>query len=365
MLSVDERLKLIKGVGEEIIQEDELKELLKSNKPLIAYDGFEPSGQIHIAQGLLRAINVNKMTKAGVKFKMLVADWHAMANNKLDGDLNKIQTVGKYFIEVWRASGMDLSNVEFIWASDLVKDSDYWMLVLRIARTNKLARFIRTAQIMGREESSEKLSAAQIIYPCMQVADIFTLGAHITQLGMDQRKVNMLAREVGLQLGFWKPVVVSHHMLLSLRPPIKLVGEKKDMTLELKMSKSKPDSSIFMTDSTEDIRRKINKSYCPEGVVEMNPILEYCRYIIFESFDRLGVDEFTVERPERFGGKISFRTYKDLENTFVRKELHPMDLKNAVAQALNKLIEPVRHHFKENTEAYKLEQEVKKFKVTR
>ena len=369
MLNIDQRLKLIHQVGEEIIKEDELKNLLEKKKNLVAYDGFEPSGQIHIAQGLLRAINVNKMIKAGIRFKMLVADWHAMANNKMGGDLEKIQTVGKYFIEVWKASGMDLSRVEFVWASNLVKDSAYWMLVLKIAKTNKLARFVRTAQIMGREESAEKLTAAQIIYPCMQVADIFTLDAHITQLGMDQRKVNMLAREIGPQLdpptGGWKPIVISHHMLMSLRPPKELTGDKTTQTIELKMSKSKPDSAIFMTDSREDIKRKINKAYCPEGDVAINPILEYCRYILFESFDRLGINEFVIKRPQKFGGNISFKTYKELEAAFAKKAVHPMDLKNAVADSLDKLIEPVRQHFKNNIEAQRLEQQVKRFKITR
>ena len=113
-MDTDSKVKLLKEVGEEIIQEEELTKLLEEGKDLIAYDGFEPSGQIHIAQGLLRAINVNKMTRAGFTFKMWVADWHAMANNKMGGDLEKIQVVGKYFIEVWKACGMDLKNVEFV-----------------------------------------------------------------------------------------------------------------------------------------------------------------------------------------------------------------------------------------------------------
>src|SRR3989338_7039634 len=135
-MTTEERLHLIQQVGEEIITNEELTNLLSSGEKLIAYDGFEPSGQIHIAQGLLRAINVNKMIKAGVKFKMWVADWHALTNNKLGGDLEKLKTTGKYFIEVWRASGMDLSKVEFLWASDMVKDSDYWQLVIRVGMTN-------------------------------------------------------------------------------------------------------------------------------------------------------------------------------------------------------------------------------------
>lgn len=374
-MDIQERLDLIKQVGEEIIQEEELKKLLESGEELIAYDGFEPSGQIHIAQGLLRAININKMIKAGVKFKMLVADWHALTNNKMGGDLERLKIIGRYFIEVWRASGMDLKNVEFIWASDMVKDSDYWQLVIRVGMTNKLARFIRTAEFMGREDSAEKLSAAQIMYPCMQIADIFKLGAKITQLGMDQRKVNMLAREIGPQLGYWKPVVVSHHMLMGLQksqiPNSKSQTNSNDQNSKIqqiiarKMSKSNPDSAIFMTDTSEDIKRKINKAYCLEGDIKENPILEYCKYIIFESFDRLQISEFRIERPEKWGGKLGVRSYGELEKLFNEKQIHPQDLKQAVIGYLDKLLQPVRRHFEENAEAKALLEKVKSFQVTR
>lgn len=359
-MTLQEKINLIKQVGEEIITEEDLIKLLENGETLIAYDGFEPSGQMHIAQGILRAINVNKMTKAGVKFKMLVADWHAWANNKMGGDLEKIQKTGKYFIEVWRACGMDLQNVEFVWASDLVKDSDYWKLVLQIARTNSIKRFIRTAEIMGREESMD-LSAAQIIYPCMQAADVFTLGAKITQLGMDQRKVNMLAREIGNILGYWKPVVISHHMLMGLSKPSDTSSEDAvSRAIDRKMSKSKPDTAIFMTDTTEDIQRKISKAYCPEGIIEENPILEYCRYIIFEKFS-----EIVIERPEKWGGSLTIHSYQELEHSFKEKLIHPQDLKNTVVKLLDQLLDPVRKHFRENPEAKALLEEVQQFHITR
>lgn len=364
-MNTQEKMALINQVGEEIIGGDELKALIESGEQLIAYDGFEPSGQIHIAQGLLRAINVNKMIKAGVKFRMWVADWHAMANNKMGGDLEKIKTVGKYFIEVWRASGMDLDNVEFMWASDMAKNPEYWKLVVQVGKSNALKRFIRTAEMMGREESLEKLTGAHIIYSCMQVADIFMLGAKITQLGMDQRKVNMLAREVGLQLGFWKPVVVSHHMLRGLAKPVSDEQDALQRTIELKMSKSKPDTAIFMTDTSEDVKRKINKAYCLEGDIKENPVLEYCKYIIFESFERLEITEFVVERPEKWGGTLRFKTYAELEKAFAEKQLHPMDLKNTVVTLIDKLLHPVRKHFEENEEAKKLLETVKSYQVTR
>ncbi len=144
-LSTQEKLDLLYSIGEEIIEEEgQLKWLLENRKPgeIIAYDGFEPSGRIHIAQGLLRAINVNKLSKAGVKFIFLVADWHAAANDKFGGDLDTIKKVGKYFIEVWKACGMDMSMVEFRWASDLVSDPNYWELVLKISMNSTMIQVL-------------------------------------------------------------------------------------------------------------------------------------------------------------------------------------------------------------------------------
>lgn len=224
----EERFKLIRSVGEECLLENELRALLKAKKEPICYDGFEPSGRIHIAQGIMKAINVNKLTKAGCRFifwvnickkrnlLLKVADWFALMNNKMGGKLEKIQNVGKYMIEVWKAVGMDMSKVEFLWASEEInkKPNEYWLLVLDIARRFNVARITRCSQIMGRSHKDE-LSAAQIFYPCMQCADIFFLKADICQLGMDQRKVNMLAREycdVCQPKRKFKPVILSHRM---------------------------------------------------------------------------------------------------------------------------------------------------------
>ena len=358
-MTPEEKLELIKQVGEEIVSEEELLELLKTKKNLIAYDGFEPSGKIHIAQGLLRAINVNKMTKAGVKFKMWVADWHAWANNKMGGDLEKIQTIGKYFIEVWKSCGMDLKNVEFVWASEAMGKKEYWKIVMQIARHTTLNRILRTTQIMGRSES-DTLQASQIFYPCMQAADIFYLKADICQLGMDQRKVNVLARELGPKLGYWKPVIVSHHMLMGLTEPVSKEKDTKERAIELKMSKSKPETAIFMTDSEEEIKTKFKKAYCPEKQVQDNPVLEYCKYILFEK-----VPLFKIERPQKYGGSITFLSYHQLEEAFLTGGVHPMDLKNATAFYINQFLEPVREHFKKTSSAKELKKLVESYEITR
>jgi tyrosyl-tRNA synthetase len=356
-MELQERLNIIRQVSEEIITEEELKELLQKKAHPIAYDGFEPSGKVHIAQGIMRAININKMTKTGVKFKMLVADWHAWANNKMGGDLDKIQTVGKYLIEVWKTAGMDLDKVEFVWANDLVQEKDYWKKVMQIARNSTLSRIIRCGQIMGRQEE-EVMQASQILYPCMQCADIFQLQADITQLGMDQRKVNVLAREIGPKLGWWKPVIVSHHMLAGLQRVETTQKDATEKAIEMKMSKSKPDTAIFMTDEEDEIRKKIMKAYCPEKEIQDNPIMEYHKYIIFEKFK-----EVQIERKKQ--GGLTLTSYNELAKLYSNGEIHPLDLKEATAKYVNEIIEPVRNHFKTNAKAKKLLEEVNSYTVTR
>jgi tyrosyl-tRNA synthetase len=357
-MGIEERMRLVSEVGEEIIEPDELRDLLEEKKHPVAYDGFEPSGRIHIAQGLLRAINVNKLCKAGVKFKFWVADWFALMNDKMGGDLDKIKVTGEYFVETWKAAGMDLRNVEFLWASEHMDKKDYWLRTIKIARLNTVARVTRCAQIMGRG-SKDSLSAAQIFYPCMQASDIFELDVDLAQLGMDQRKVNVLAREVAPKLGYKKPIAVHHHMLAGLRPPKDSQAKGVGRSIQFKMSKSDPDSAVFMTDTPKQVEKKLGKAYCPEKVTENNPLLEYAKYIVFES-----VDSIKIERPEKFGGDVEYSSYNELEKSFVAGELHPADLKKGVAGSINGLLEPVRKHF-EKGKAKGLLEEVQSFKTTR
>eukprot|EP01006_Ploeotia_vitrea_P006537 TRINITY_DN13642_c0_g1_i1.p1 TRINITY_DN13642_c0_g1~~TRINITY_DN13642_c0_g1_i1.p1 ORF type:complete len:399 (-),score=243.39 TRINITY_DN13642_c0_g1_i1:62-1258(-) len=354
-LTLDERFALARSVGEECIQEAELRLLLEKHPQPIAYDGFEPSGRMHIAQGVLKAINVNKLTQCGVKFVFWVADWFAMLNNKMGGNLKKIKKVGAYMVEVWKAAGMNMDNVEFLWAQEEInkRPNDYWMLVMDIARRNSISRIKRCATIMGREENDD-MPAAQILYPAMQCADIFFLKANICQLGMDQRKVNMLAREymdnkdVKKKLGKHKPVILSHHMLMGLKKG------------QAKMSKSDPDSAIFMEDERGDVKRKIRKAYCPEREVKDNPCLDYCKHIVFPKLGKM-----LIKRPKHDDGDKTYNTYEELEADFITGDVHPSDLKPCLTDAINDILEPVRQHFKNNAQAKELLKQVKSFKVTR
>jgi tyrosyl-tRNA synthetase len=149
-------------------------------------------------------------------------------------------------------------------------------------------------------------------------------------------------------------------MLMGLSKPASEEADAAERAIANKMSKSKPDTAIFMTDSEEEIKRKIGKAYCPEKVTEENPILEYCKYIIYERFDNI-----TIKRPEKWGGNLELQTYDELVKVYREGNLHPMDLKSSVSEKINELIEPVREHFEKKEKAKKLLEQVKSFEITR
>lgn len=194
------------------------------------------------------------------------------------------------------------------------------------------------------------MSASQIFYPAMQCADVFFLEADICQLGMDQRKVNMLAREycdAARPKIKHKPIIVSHHMLAGLKE-----GQEK-------MSKSEPDTAIFMEDTAADVKRKIKRAFCPPGVVEGNPVLDWCRHIVFPRDGKLLI----TRKPENGGDKL-YSTADELEADFAAGGLHPADLKAALTAALNAALQPVRDHFASGRPKELLEK-VKRFRATR
>jgi len=359
-MDLETKLELIKRPPtEEIITEEDLRKLLETKEKPVAYDGFEPSGILHLGSGILRAIKINDLLEAKVDFILWIADWFGYINNKMGGDLELIKKVGEYFIEGWKACGIDTKKIKILWASDAVKDDLYWKGVIDVAKSVTVQRALRASPIMGRNETDMKYTA-QLFYPMMQVWDPFYMGADILQLGMDQRHATILSRELATKLGQTPRVCVHHHLLSGLQGTGGRMGqEAATLQIENKMSKSNPQTAIFIHDGKKEIEEKINKAFCPEKIVEKNPILEIWKYIILRKFNSR-----IIKRPSKFGGDLEIQKYEELESIFRKGKLHPLDLKKETTLALDKILTPVRKHF-ERSKAKELYEIVKKEKVTR
>lgn len=346
-----DRLDLISRNLEEVLTPAELKALLDSKRPLVHYIGFEISGLVHLGTGLMTALKIKDFQQAGVQCQIFLADWHTWINEKLDNRLETIQRVAVgYFREAMTASlkavGADSAKVNFILGSDLYqKQPEYWQTVISVAKHTTLARVQRSIDILGRQES-EGVDFARLIYPIMQAADIFQLGVNLAHAGLEQRKAHVIARDA-VPPGREKPIALHHHLLLGLQKPsfakasegaaTLSANELQQLKIDMKMSKSKPDSCIFVHDSAEEIEHKIQKAFCPPSETNYNPILDWATRLLLPLNGSLVLMTKT--------GEQDFSDAVRLTAAYQHGDIHPVDLKKSVAKALQARLAPIHQYF--------------------
>ena len=317
---------------EEVVTSEELVSLFNTKSHPKHYIGLEISGFLHLGSLILAGFKINDFIKAGVKCSVFLADWHTFINDKLGGNLETIKKVSEYYADAFR---LLCPGIEILQGSKLYDSrKEYWTELIQFAKHMSLSRAMRTLTIMGRTEK-DKLDLAQMLYAPMQAVDIHAMDLDIVHSGMDQRKIHMLVREIFPKMKWNVPIAIHHRLLPGLAEPEPASGE--DGKISSKMSKSKPSSGIFIHDSDDEIRSKIKKSWCPEGIVENNPLLAISRHIILHEFK-----EILIERPTKFGGNITYTNYAQLELDFSQKKLHPTDLKSMVERYLINIISPLR-----------------------
>jgi len=362
-MDIEEQQFLITRNTEEIITVDELRELLTTSSRPRGYWGFECSGMMHLGMGLVCGRKIKDLVESGFDFTIFLADWHSLINNKLGGDMKKIKLCGQYFKECFTSIGLDPQKVRYIWASDLAGEIDYWEKVIRIAKGATVNRILRALPIMGRSLSEVDVETAAMIYPCMQAADIFQMNLDLACAGIDQRKAHMLARETAEKMKWKKPVCLHTPLLTGLtgstEAPRGEFDEDKNTSIRIgsKMSKSIPGSSILIHDPPEQIYHKIRNAFCPPKVTRANPIMEIVKYIILPERKII-----KISRPQKYGGEVTFDDYNSLESEYAKGAVHPLDLKNGVAEGLTDILEPVREHFRRNP---RLLEEMNEIEVTR
>jgi tyrosyl-tRNA synthetase len=290
----------------EVLTEDDLATMLtREPNSISAYCGYETSGPVHLGH-LVTIMKLKELAEAGIHVKVLFADYHTFLNRK--GDWSFIHEQAELWEATFRAAGLD---AEFILGSSFQRSMEYFDDVLKLALRTSMNRGLRSMEMVARDFEHAKVS--QVLYPLMQTADIKWLGVDIAVGGMEQRKIHALAREIFSEISD-RPFVAIHTPLIT-----SLVGEGK-------MSSSVPDSNVSFNDSEDEIKRKIAKAHCPANVLEGNPIIEITRLIVFPY-----AKSVTIDRPEKFGGTLVFEDADALETAFVKGDLHPKDLKDAIA----------------------------------
>jgi tyrosyl-tRNA synthetase len=112
----------------------------------------------------------------------------------------------------------------------------------------------------------------------------------------------------------------------------------------VKMSSSDSNSKIELTETVKNIRKKINKAYLEEGNGK-SPVFEFVRHVIFPINTLMSIQEFVINRDEKYGGTISYSTIDQIVKSFEEKILSPQDLKLGISDWIINFLEPVRQYF--------------------
>ncbi len=317
-MDIKNKLELVKRNTVEIIGEDKIKDYMKKG---VVYCGYECSGEIHIGH-LVTILKLLDLQKAGIKVKILLADYHTCLNQKGDWDFVNKQL--KSWEKGFKSIGL---RAEIVKGTSFQRKPEYIDDVLKLALDITINRGVRAMQQLMRDVENAKVS--QVIYPLMQVADVKALKVNFVLAGTDQRKIYMLGRDVGKKIGLQDAVYLYTPLIPSLRGA------------EGKMSSSVKESFISIRDKKEDIKRKIRGAYCKAGDVKNNPVLAITRLVVFPKFEKV-----TIKRDKKFGEDFIFEDYESLEKAFESGKLHALDLKDSVADYLEEIIAPIRKSWK-------------------
>jgi len=313
-----EKIDLIKRNCAEIIGENKVKSYMKKG---VVYCGYECSGEIHLGH-LVTILKLLDLQKAGVKVKVLLADYHTWLNQK--GDWNFVNKQLKQWQKGFKSVGL---RAEVVRGTSFQKKPEYVDDVLKMALDVTINRGVRAMQQLMRSVENAKVS--QVIYPLMQVADVKALKVNFVLAGTDQRKIYMLGKDLGHKIGLQDAVYLYTPLIPSLKGA------------EGKMSSSVKESFISIRDKKEDIKRKIRGAYCKSGDIKNNPVLAITRLVVFPKFEKV-----TIKRDKKFGEDLIFENYEDLEKAFESGKLHALDLKDSVADYLEEIIAPIRKSWK-------------------
>ncbi|SDL94772.1 tyrosyl-tRNA synthetase [Halogranum gelatinilyticum] len=311
----------------EVVTEDEVRALAESPDGKRAYVGYEPSGVLHIGH-MLTATKLIELQEAGFEVTVLLADVHAYLNDK--GTFEEIRDTAERMKEQFLAYGLDEEQTEFVLGSEFQFEREYVLDLHALELNTTLSRAERA---MAEIKSGESAKVSQAVYPLMQALDIVYLDVDLAIGGMEQRKVHMLARDVLPAINEDSPTCL-HTPLIA------------DLSTGIGKMSSSTGTTISMEDSTEDIQEKVNSAFCPptaapdpddDGNDRENPVLQIFEYHVFPRFEQV-----VVERPEEYGGDLTYDDYETLEAELESGELHPMDAKTALASYLDELIAPGR-----------------------
>lgn len=335
----NEAYELITKNLQEVLNPQIIKNVLEVEKrPLKVYWGTAPTGRPHCGY-FVPMTKLAHFLKAGCEVTVLLADLHAFLDN-MKAPLEVVNYRAKYYEfvvkSILKSINVPIEKLKFVVGSSYQLEAKYTMDLFRLSNIVSQNDAKRAGADVVKQVSNPLLSG--LIYPLMQALDEEYLAVDVQFGGVDQRKIFVLAEENLQALGYKKRA----HLMNPMVPGLTQGG---------KMSASDPNSKIDVLEEPKQVKKKINSAYCAPGVVDDNGLLSFIEYVVAPIQElKYGPDyfNFPIERPEKFGGPITYTSFSQLKEDFKEQKLAPPDLKTGVSDIINKLLAPIREEFAKN-----------------
>lgn len=223
-------------------------ELIADKKEFVVVSGLNPSSALHLGHNTLFDLLLSLHGLGGRIYIPLTND-----ESYIDG---KVKTMGESkrvayeeIIPSIIAFGFDQKRTH------IYVDTEYPTLYPFAMRVSKYVSMAEVESLFGKESL---VTPGQIFYRgCVQLAEIlmpqlpeFGGPKHtLIPVGIDQHPYILLARDVAKRMGFVPPSELVMRFLPSLKDP------------EQKMSGSKPETAIYLSDTSEVIEKKIASAF--------------------------------------------------------------------------------------------------------
>ncbi|KAL6707790.1 Tyrosine--tRNA ligase cytoplasmic [Coniothyrium glycines] len=329
-LSEQEKMDLIKVNLQEVLNPEIMEAALKKQGHLKVYWGTATTGRPHCGY-FVPILKIAQFLAAGCHVKILLADIHGFLDN-LKAPIELVKYRAEYYrytiTALLKAVNVPIDKLEFVLGSSYELNADYTMDLLRLASiTSESAAKKAGAEVV---KQTENAPLSGLIYPLMQALDEQYLDVDVQFGGVDQRKIFALAKDILPKIGYKERAHLMNPMVPGLQGG--------------KMSSSDPDSKIDVLDSADIVKRKLKKAFAPPKIVEENGVLSFVEYVLLPaSYLVYGESKFVV--PRRDAEALVYTSIAQMQADYVADILIPQDLKPAVTDALNKLLEPVQKEF--------------------
>ena len=208
MASIEEQIEVIKHGADELLIEAELKEKLRSGRPLRVKAGFDPTApDLHLGHTVLIS-KLRRLQDLGHHVLFLIGDFTGMIGDPSGRNATRppltrdevARNARTYSEQVFKI--LDPSRTE-------VKLNSEWMGALgaadliRLASTYTVARMLERDDFEKRYKGGQPIAIHEFLYPLVQGYDSVALKADLELGGTDQKFNLLMGRE--LQKHFGQP----------------------------------------------------------------------------------------------------------------------------------------------------------------